>query len=412
MRNKIYSSRLVFDMQACQSAESGKRGIGRYSNDLIENCIALKGDQDVYLYSNPQLPHALNRHGVSAKHVLEYPDFQNWRELADVGAGERSAVMSEVTSALYARLNADVVHISNVFESDPAIVLPSPHARPPGQVYSATLYDLIPLVFSDHYFQSAGFRNWYRDRLNYLRSFDLLLSISEATRRDAIELLGISGSRIVNINGGISDIFQPVKDRQGWLEALRRKFDIRTSRFVMYTGGDDFRKNLPGAIQAFAALPGHIRDDCTLVIVCNFAEGRREIFRDIARREGLRDHQICLPGYVTDEELVAFYSVCDLFFFPSNYEGLGLPILEAMACGLPSIATKVSVIPYLLNKKCGITLDQTDPKSVYKSIMKMINNPQLMKSMGEEARIRSKSYTMDSWIKIISKRLKTAWSLK
>ena len=82
-----------------------------------------------------------------------------------------------------------------------------------------------------------------------------------------------------------------------------------------------------------------------------------------------------------------------------------------MACGLPSIATEVSVIPYLINKKCGILLDKTDPQSIYKSIMKMINNPQLMKSMGKEARIESKSYTMDRWIEIIRKRLNIAWSL-
>lgn len=392
MRNKIYSSRLVFDMQACQSAESGKRGIGRYSNDLIENCIALKGDQDVYLYSNPQLPHALNRHGVSAKHVLEYPDFQNWRELADVGAGERSAVMSEVTSALYARLNADVVHISNVFESDPAIVLPSPHARPPGQVYSATLYDLIPLVFSDHYFQNAAFRDWYRDRVNYLRSFDLLLSISESTRQDAIERLGIPGDRIVTINGGISDFFKPVEDREGWKEALRRKFDIQTSRFVLYTGGDEFRKNLPGAIQAFAALPDHLRSDCTLVIVCNFADGRREIFRDIARREGLQDSQICLPGYVTNEELVAFYSVCDLFFFPSNYEGLGLPVLEAMACGAPVIGANNSSIAEIIQKPDAL-FNERDPKDVARVMSGVLSEPGMAQSLRDHGRQRTRAYT-------------------
>ena len=101
-----------------------------------------------------------------------------------------------------------------------------------------------------------------------------------------------------------------------------------------------------------------------------------------------------------------------MFLFPTKTkEGFPKVLIEAMACGLPSIATKVSVIPYLINKNCGITLNQTDPQSVFKSIMKMINNPQLMKSMGTQARIKSRSYTMDRWTKIISKRLKTAWSL-
>lgn len=123
-------------------------------------------------------------------------------------------------------------------------------------------------------------------------------------------------------------------------------------------------------------------------------------------------NRITFHGSVNHKDVIKYFCKSHLFLFPTKTkEGFPKVLIEAMACGLPSIATEVSVIPYLINKNCGIILDQTDPKSVYKTIMKMINNPQLMKSMGTEARIRSKSYTIDRWTEIIKKRLNTAWSL-
>tara|TARA_Y100000996_G_scaffold394381_1_gene358683 strand:- start:1849 stop:3900 length:2052 start_codon:yes stop_codon:yes gene_type:complete len=136
-----------------------------------------------------------------------------------------------------------------------------------------------------------------------------------------------------------------------------------------------------------------------------------EYLKYLTMKFNLKDY-ITFRGSVHHSDVIEYFCKSHLFLFPTKTkEGFPKVLIEAMACGLPSIATRVSVIPFLINDKCGITIDQTDPKSVFKSIMKMINNPQLMESMGTEARIRSKSYTMDRWTKIISKRLKIAWSL-
>jgi hypothetical protein len=80
-------------------------------------------------------------------------------------------------------------------------------------VLSATLYDLIPLRFQSAYFHSPEFERWYRSRLDWLRKADLLLAISESSRRDAIELLGIDPERIVTVYGGIAEHFVPPVDR-------------------------------------------------------------------------------------------------------------------------------------------------------------------------------------------------------
>jgi len=87
-----------------------------------------------------------------------------------------------------------------------------------------------------------------------------------------------------------------------------------------------------------------------------------------------------------------------LFLFPTNVkEGFPKVMVEAMACGLPTIASRVSVIPYLIENRCGIILDNTSPESIIKAINIMIGNPQKMILMGEKARLISKEYTLENW---------------
>jgi len=110
-------------------------------------------------------------------------------------------------------------------------------------------------------------------------------------------------------------------------------------RFVMYTGGIDWRKNIEGLIRAYAQLPGTLRASRQLALVCHAEESAKRDLYKLALSAGLTDGEVILTGFVSDEMLTLLYRSCELFVFPSLHEGFGLPALEAMCCGAPVVGS-------------------------------------------------------------------------
>jgi glycosyltransferase involved in cell wall biosynthesis len=192
---------------------------------------------------------------------------------------------------------------------------------------AAIVYDLIPLVFPDRYLPEGHFiSSWYPEKAKQLDKFDLLLAISEVTRRDHIEHLGIDPRKIQVVGAGFDQTLQ--KDSRMSSAAQLAKLGIRKP-FVLMVGNHDWRKNTIGAIQAFADLPEQLRRKHQLVLT-QVGEDVREALKGEHRR--LQDDVLILEK-VHEQVLGGLYSNCQVFFFPSFYEGFGLPVLEAMALG-------------------------------------------------------------------------------
>lgn len=386
------SHRWVFDLQACQTAGSAHRGVGRYSEALFEAIRARQETIDLWAALGQGLPHRPALSGLRSNRVLELPAMPEEFGARKFRGGPRDELDGLMVSRCLAPLKADLVHVSHAFEGfGDRVALPSHTLKAPGQVVSATLYDLIPLLFQDHYFQSDEFARWYHSRLDWLRQADLLLAISESSRQDAIELLGLDPQRIVTIHGGIGPQFRPADDRQGVRAALRAKYRLR-ERFILYTGGDDHRKNIGGAIRGYAELPGVMRAQTQLVIVCSMDASRREMYLDIGRRAGLADGDVVITGFVPEADLVAFYQSCDLFLFPSLYEGLGLPVLEAMACGAPTIGGNNSSIRELIGRPDAM-FDAASGASIASAIAGVLADDGFAEALREHGRQRGPMFT-------------------
>ena len=306
---------VLFDLSGAQNVQYQGRGIPRYVAELASALAAVEPDRIGAFMLNPDLPPpsaagALRSSGklLPADEVIFGPD--------------------------------SVVHVPSPYElSVPLRRLWPEAAERAGAALVVTLHDLIPEVLAAGYLADPGLRQRYRARHQLVRSADAVIAVSASTARDGIERLGLDAGRVHVIGEGVSPTFSasgpgPV------LDGLR-------DRFVLYTGAPDPRKNVEGLLAAWALVDPSARRGRQLVIVCRLAEPERHHFEVLADRAGIED-EVLLPGFVDDATLAALYRACDLFVFPSRYEGYGLPIAEALACGAPVVAADRSCLPELV----------------------------------------------------------------
>ncbi|HUV94138.1 MAG TPA: glycosyltransferase family 1 protein [Anaerolineae bacterium] len=170
---------------------------------------------------------------------------------------------------------------------------------------------------------------------------DVVLADSESARQDLLELLHVPQDRLFVVYPAVESRFNPQED-SGTIRAVMRRYGIGCP-FILGLGTLQPRKNFPRLIRAYDLLRREHNIPHQLVI----AGGKGWLYDDIDEtidELGLHEH-VLLPGFVADEDLPALYSAADVFAFPSLYEGFGIPVLEAMACGTPVVTTPVSSLP-------------------------------------------------------------------
>jgi glycosyltransferase involved in cell wall biosynthesis len=323
-----------------------------------------KGSHEMFVALNGAFPETIDPIREAFAGLLPAQNVVVWQGLTDCLSIDTTKSWRRCSSELIretflASLAPDIIHVSSVFEglTDDAVTsVGRIDTRCP---IAVTLYDIIPFLNQEIYLQGADVRRWYTAKLESLKGADLLLSISECSRQDAIAHLHLSDDRIVNMAGDADDNFRVKELATGEAKALRSKYGI-TGKHVMYTGGIDHRKNIETLIRSHALLPRDLRRSHQLVIVCHAREEEKQHLLRIAADAGLDKGEMILTGFVPDEDLVALYNDCSLFVFPSKYEGFGLPVLEAMRCGAPVIGSNVSSIPEVIE----MTEALFDPHSV------------------------------------------------
>jgi len=360
----IGGARLGFDARATQNVHYADRGIGRYVAQLA---LALErvspGAVDAFILDGRDGANAPSGVLDNLPHVASY---RSARQLHDWGAG-----------------NA-IFHVASPFEELPLDLLWPRLLRRADAAFVATAFDLIPLVFEEHYLHDARTRGIYMDQCNRLRAADIVFCISEATAADVHELLGVPDDRLVVIGGGVDAFFSLGNDgQQGALSRLAREHSGIRPGFIFYTGGMDFRKNVAGAIEAYALLDPVIRSEHQMVITCSLRESDRDDLRALATRLGVAE-QLILTGYVTDEMLRDLYRACGLFVFPSIYEGFGLPIAEARACGAPVIAGDNSSLRELVPDPAA-RFDATDSRAIARHMETALRDDRFRRDLREQA---------------------------
>jgi glycosyltransferase involved in cell wall biosynthesis len=214
-----------------------------------------------------------------------------------------------------------------------------------------------------------------------------VIAVSECTKNDLIELYGTPSDKASVIYGGVQAEFQPVEDKEQ-KDAVRRRYGLGKEPFILTVGTLQPRKNHLRLVQAFARL----KTDHRLVIAGGAGWEYEAVPAEVVRL-GL-EQRVLFPGFVSDADLPALYSAADLFAYPSLYEGFGLPLLEAMACGTPVVAADASSLPEVVGE-AGTLADPLNVDALAGAMQRMLDDEALRKSKIQEGRARAATFTWE-----------------
>jgi glycosyltransferase involved in cell wall biosynthesis len=248
--------------------------------------------------------------------------------------------------------------------------------------YTGPMFSAVPLVVSVHdvsYLEYPQYFTRFRStqlRLTVQQTVQRaarVLTPSEYSRRAILKHYRIPEDKVVVVPNAVASQFRPI-EREGAREAIRRKFGIRRP-FVLTVGDLQPRKNHLGLLHAFEdVLQAEPKLPHDLVFVGKETWYSRDLHRAV-KQSPARD-RVHFAGFVEDADLVKFYGACEMFVFPSFYEGFGLPILEAMACGRAVACSRVTAMPEVANA-AGILFDPGSREEIARAMLDVLLDSEL-----------------------------------
>lgn len=238
-----------------------------------------------------------------------------------------------------------------------------------------TVYDLAYERFPD---ESMPGMQAYLSRAvpRSVRRADHVITISEAARADLVEIYGVAPEKISVAYPGVDARFT-AQGTPGEADHVRRKYRLPDGSFVLTVGTLQPRKNHRRLVEAFA----RIESRASLVIAGGEGWAYHEV-RQAVERLGLAD-RVIFTGYVADDDLPALYRSATAAAYPSLYEGFGLPVLEALACGTPALTSNVSSLPEAAGD-AGLLVDPLDVEAVAAALDRLLSDADLRASLAEK----------------------------
>jgi glycosyltransferase involved in cell wall biosynthesis len=220
-----------------------------------------------------------------------------------------------------------------------------------------------------------------------VRRARLILADSESTRRDLIEMLQTPPDKVRVVYAGVGSEFRPVTDVVA-LAAVKTRYQL-AQPFILTVGTLQPRKNHLRLVQAFSRVAAAHRD-VRLVIAGGKGWSYDETAAEIARLN-LGD-RVIFPGFVSEEDLAAVYSLARALAFPSLYEGFGLPVLEAMACGTPVVCANASSLPEVAGD-AAVLVDPLDVDGLAEALERVLDDDVLRQELIRRGHERAARFT-------------------
>lgn len=336
-------------------------GIGRYTRELVRSAIAMGGAFEyVLFYAAGGLPAQqpyvtdLQRMCQMYAHVRAVPIPLSPRLLANIWQRFRLPLPVEWFTG-----KIDILHA-------PDFVLPPNRSRA-----LLTVHDLT-FVLHPECFKPALRRYLSRAVPRSLPHASLILADSYATRADLIQHMHVSAERVAVIYPGVSAQFRPLP--AAITEPVRQRLGLPTS-FLLFVGTLEPRKNLVRLLQAFQPLSSSLH----LVIAGRKGWLYEPIFTTV-EQSGLT-RQVMFLDFVDDADLPALYNLAQVFVYPSLYEGFGIPVAEALACGTPVVTANVASLPEVAGD-ATVLVDPLDIRAITTGIEQALADVERLRVAG------------------------------
>lgn len=350
-----------------------KAGVGVYAKSLIDR-LAASAEAELYLLVQDDDPD------------FAYPDQRNVTTLRVPSRFFRVVplrLLFEQTwlPLLLRRHHIDVVH---------SLHYSFPLLRPGKAKSLVTIHDMTS--FSMPEVHIALKKLYYRLFIRLSRTYaDGLIFISRSARADYLRLLGEHRGVSEVIHHGKDPDFRPLEpQQQEALTAVRSHYGI-PPHYLLYVGTIEPRKNLERLIEAFAIIAPRFPD--TTLVLAGMMGWKQEHLPARIRELGL-EARILLPGFVTEKEKALLIAGCSLFLYPSLYEGFGLPILEALASGVPTITSETSALPEVAGD-ASILVDPLNVAALAEATERVLSSAELQRALAEAGPVQAGKFTWE-----------------
>ena len=356
-------------------------GISRYIRSLLIELANQPGQHEYTIFVNGQevverLREVVMKGAPGQNQITYIP--VSWPESKPIS---RVAWEQLKLPALLRTKHIDVFH-------SPANVLPErlPHSCA-GVV---TLHDLAFLRYPQVLTHSK--RVYHRTfTIRSLQRAVMIIANSNSTKQDAIELAGIPANNIRTVYPCIDERFSNVILDED-IESFRQAHGLAKG-YLLYLGTLEPRKNITTLIEAYAQLRAIYGREEKLVL----AGGKGWLYNSIFQRVqelGL-ESEVIFPGFVSDAEQLLWYHSASVFVYPSLYEGFGMPVTEALACGVPVVTSNVSSLPEA-GATLALTVDPLDTKAMAETIYKALTDEALHQRCRTQATIVAQKFSVRS----------------